>query len=172
MIPIFSTALRSRKRAAIIRYTALVAGALLSAACPGSSDSKSSTEPEGPSGVYLLKQVDAAAPPVTIHEGPWFDRVNTRFYNQLIMQVVDGTVELEEDGAYTLDFDLKYFADGTPGTTSVHREGDYQIHGEDIAFRYGSNPPGTFLGRLQGNVLTIPIDFMGKGVSNAYAFKR
>lgn len=67
-------------------------------------------------------------------------------------------------------FEFEYNADGTPGTTSFHRQGGYTVQGADITFRWGSNPPGTYLGRMQRGVVTIPLDFMGKGVSAAYAF--
>lgn len=167
-----AAALLSRSRAAFTQTAGILAFALLGAAC-GGGGGDSGTEPSnGPAGTYALRQVDDASLPAVIHQGPWLDRVNVRFYNKLIMQVVDGSIELYDDGTYSMTFDMEYNADGKPGTTSVDREGDYEVQGADIAFRWGSNPPGTFAGRLQGGVITIPLDFMGKGVSNAYAFRR
>ena len=166
-----TAAKRSWSRAVITRTAGLLAVALLTA-CPGGGGGDSGVEPSGPEGTYELRQVDAKSLPARIHQGPWLDRVNTRFYNTLIMDVVGGSIVMDGDAGYTLDFDLKYNADGTPGVTSVHRTGDYRIDGEDITFRYGSNPPGTFLGTIQNGVITIPLDFMGKGVDNAFAFRR
>jgi len=165
-----TAAKRSWSRAVITRTAGIIAVALLTA-CP-KSGGDSVTEPDdGPEGTYELRQVDAKTLPARIHQGPWLDRVNTRFYNTLIMDVVGGTMVMDEDG-YTLDFDFKYNADGQPGTTTFHRQGDYRIDGEDITFRWGSNPPGTFLGTIRNGVITIPFDFMGKGADNAFAFRR
>ena len=167
-----TAAVRSLSRAVITRTAAMVAAVALLTACPKSGD-KSVTEPNnGPEGSYELRQVDAKGLPARIHQGPWLDRVNTRFYNKLIMDVVGGAMVMEEDGSYSLDFQFEYNADGQPGTTTWNRHGSYTIDGEDVTFRWGSNPPGTFLGTIRNGVVTIPYDFMSKGVNNDFAFRR
>jgi hypothetical protein len=168
MHPIPSAAPRRRSGTAFRRAAGLLSLALLGA-CPKDSGTDPSN---GPAGSYELRQVDDGALPFTIHKGPWLDRVHTRFYNKFVMDVVEGDIELDEGGNYTLDLFFDYVADGTPGNTGVHHKGSYEIDGADITFRWGSNPPGTYLGRIQNGVITIPFDFMGKGVSIGYAFRR
>lgn len=164
------TALRTRTNTARAG-TWLAAVALAGAAACGGGDSATGAS-KSPTGAYALRQVDNESPPARVYHGPWFDPVNRRFYEQFMLDIVDGTVVLDGGGGYTIDFDYKVNADGKAGTGSIHNEGDYEVHGAEITFTHGSNPPSTFLGRIDGNVITIPLILLERGASHVYAFRR
>src|SRR5262245_9168850 len=99
------------RRAAPVPLATLVLAGTLASSTACSSDQ--STGPNGsPVGRYTLSQVDRASLPATIHRGPWFDAANNHFYNQLLLAVSAGTLELKADDHFSLSFDLEITADG------------------------------------------------------------
>ncbi|MFN8582253.1 MAG: hypothetical protein U0163_14925 [Gemmatimonadaceae bacterium] len=143
----------------------------LAALLTGCGGSDSGTGPSrGPAGSYALRQIDGTAPPVEIHHGPWFDATNHHFYNQFVLQVTDGVLELDGTANFSLQFNMQYVGDGQPGQTSLMVQGSYTINGASVQLL--PNQGGVIEARLQNNIVTIGIDFMKKGASLDYTFRR
>src|SRR5687768_3722599 len=87
-----------RVRRAVHRgITVLLVGATLAVtACAGDSSSTGPSTAK-PVGAYELRQVDGNAVPAKIYHGPYFDAATPHFYNQLIVEVTQGTIELDAD---------------------------------------------------------------------------
>ena len=160
--------LRGRRRISQALAATMLSAVLVGATACGSD---SGTGPaKGPEGVYPLQQVDGSAPPVEIHHGPYFDAPTHHFYNQLVMQVTSGTIELDDNANFSMEFEMEYVGDGEPGTTSLELEGSYTVNGSDIVFL--PNIGGSLPGRLQGKAITLSIDFMQKDSPLDYTFRR
>jgi hypothetical protein len=170
MKPYASTALRSWSRAVITRAALAVAASAGLLACSGDSATGPSTSKSA--GLYELQNVDQSAPPTIIHKGPWLDKVNTRFYNLMIMTVTGGTIEMEDDGWFHMSFDLDYNADGNRGTTALEIEGEWKQFGDKIDFipDFGTN--SAWSAEIRNGAIALPLDMMNKGVTNTYTFRR
>src|ERR1051325_321252 len=98
----------SSRRAAAALLTAVMAF--------GCSDSSTSPRSRGPQGTYTLRRVAQKGVPTEIHHGPWFDPAAHHFYNQLVVTVTGGAVELLANGSFAVWIEYDVVADGVPGT--------------------------------------------------------
>jgi hypothetical protein len=156
----------SARRIAALLFAVALAGAT---GCGGGADSPTAP-PEGDFDEYALHQVDGAAPPVQVHNGPFLDRTTTRFYNNLNLRVTGGEVHLHDDGAFYVGLDLSGVGDGEQVRTTSEFEADYKlIDGELILIAEGQK---VSIGTVQDGVVTIGFDLMGKGVINQFTFRR
>jgi hypothetical protein len=165
-----STALRTWSRAVITRAALVVAASAGLLACSG--DSSTGPGAGKSAGLYELQNVDQSAPPTIIHKGPWLDKVNTRFYNLMVMTVTGGTIEVEDDGWFYMTFNLDYNADGNRGTTSLEIEGEWKQFGDKIDLIPEGNPNAAWSAIIRNGAIALPLDMMNKGVTNTYTFRR
>jgi len=86
------------------------------------------------------------------------------------MQVTGGTIELDDNANFSMEFEMEYVGDGEPGTTSLQLEGSYTVNGSDILFM--PNIGGTLSGTLQGKAITLSIDFLQEDNPLDYTFRR
>lgn len=167
MLRVFSTAALKR---------AVTMGALAAiAAIPACSDSSSSTSPRNnnsdPRGTYALRTVDGKNVPQVINRSPFFDAVNTRFYNVYEVTVTDGGIELDELGNFYIWLDISVVGDGVAlGTKHSEVQGTYQLQGSQVIVSVNGIPPGPL--PIQNGEIDAPMDILGKGVTNAYVFRR
>jgi hypothetical protein len=170
MISTLSAAVRHARPPSIRRVTTLLLAGIFTAVA-GCGGSDSPTEPQnGPYGEYALRQVDGAAPPVQVHNGPWLDPVETRFYNNLNLRVTGGEVHLHDDGTFYISLDLSGVGDGEKVTTTSEIEAFYKlIEGELILIANGQK---VSIGTVEDGEVMIGLDLMGKGVVNQLTFRR
>jgi hypothetical protein len=139
------------------------------------SDSSSSTSPHNnnsdPRGTYALRTVDGKSVPQVINRSPFFDAVNTRFYNVYEVTVTDGGIELDELGNFYIWLDISVVGDGVAlGTKHSEVQGTYQLQGSQVIVSVNGIPPGPL--PIQNGEIDAPMDILGKGVTNAYVFRR
>ena len=156
---------RSFRRAALLLFAGMLTGAV------GCGGGDSPTEPRnGPYGEYALRQVDGAAPPVQVHNGPWLDPVETRFYNNLKLRVTGGEVHLHDDGTFYLALEMSGVGDGEQVANTIEYEAAFKlIDGELILIAEGQRVP---IGTVEDDEVTFGFDPMGKGVFNQLTFRR
>lgn len=147
----------------------ILAAALSTMACAGGDG----TGPDaGEAGNYSLRNIDLQPPPVTIHHGPWLDRVNVRFYNLYHVEITSGLIELDGDDRFVMTYNGRVVADGQEFATSLTTEGFYEVDGDEIWFTSDDATLGTAMGILQGRTITFAVDLMEKGVDNEFVFQR
>lgn len=156
---------RSMKRMVALLFAATLSGI---AGCGGGD---SATGPsKGPYGEYALREVDGAALPVQVHNGPFLDRVRTRFYNRLTLRVTGGEVHLHDDGNFYMSLNLSGDGDGEKVNTTSEFEAFYKaVNGELTVMLDGKM---VRIGTVEDGTVTVGLDLMNKGVFNQYTFER
>jgi hypothetical protein len=153
------------------KIAGVVLAVVLLGAGPCHSDSATGPAAGGPGGTYSLRTVGTNAPPVEIHHGPWFISTPTsHFYEQFVLQVTSGTIEMDNNANYRMVFNMSYVGDGVPGTTAVQTQGSYTIDGSQILFLPSTG--GTIQGQIQKGSIVLTIDFMQKQKPLDYTFRR
>jgi hypothetical protein len=165
MFPILSIA-------ALRRGMMLCAVAALAVAQACGSDSTSSTSPRNnnPTGEYALRTVDGKGLPYQISRSPFFDASSGHFYNEYDVTVTAGIIELDELGLIDLWIDFAVVGDGVPGTKHLVASGTYAVQGSQVIATFNGAGSGQL--PLQNGQIDIPMDVLGKGVTNHYDFKR
>jgi hypothetical protein len=169
--PVFAATTR---RAAIQRITTrLFATALL--AIGGCSSGGAADKTTGPTktvaGNYSLRTIDATQPPVEVYHGPYFDSVNKRFYNQMVLLVKSGAIELDATDHWTMTLDAQITADDVPSQQQIAVSGQYSIDGDQIVLAMdGQNVP--LSGTIMKGKISLTMDFGGNKRFRDYAFIR
>jgi hypothetical protein len=159
-----------RRAAPVPLATLVLAGTLATSTACGSDQP---TEPNGsPVGHYTLSQVDRASLPATIHRGPWFDAATNHFYNQLILAVTAGMLELKADDRFNLSFDLEITGDGQLSAATIDVNGTYERRSYGVLLTPDEQSFGVAAATFRSTALTMTIDFVGKGKINQYSFSR
>jgi hypothetical protein len=99
--------------------------------------------------------VDGNAIPAKIYHGPYFDAATPHFYNQLIVEVTQGTIELDEDGRFRIELGYRFNGDGQIAVSELEDEGDYQIQGGEIQFE--SDDGGQYSATLQDGTINLAL---------------
>ena len=132
----------------------VVAAAFAVTGCAG-SDSSTGPSTRTPAGAYELRQVDGNAIPAKIYHGPYFDAATPHFYNQLIVEVTQGTIELDADGRFRIELGYRFNGDGKIAVNALKDEGDYQVQGGEIQFE--SDDGGQYSATLQDGTIDLPL---------------
>jgi hypothetical protein len=162
------------RRATIQRVaTRLLATVVLTiAGCSSSGGADGATGPtKTPAGNYRLETIDATQPPVEVYHGPWFDSVNKRFYNQMVLLVNDGTITLDAAGRWSMTLGARVTLDGATSPQQIDVAGQYTIDGDQITLTMdGQN--GSLSGSITKGTISLTMDFGGNKRFKAYAFTR
>lgn len=155
------------------RHTALLVAATFAAmtACAG-GDSSTGPSSAKPAGVYELRLVDGNAVPAKIYHGPYFDASIPHFYNQLIAEVTQGTIELDADGRFRIELGYRFTGDGQTALSELEDEGEYQTQGGEIQFQ--SDEGYEYSATLQNGTIELSLpNTLKEGQPNVrYSFRR
>lgn len=159
------------RRASIQGLSALVLAATLTlGACGGDGGGSTGPKSNTPTGRYALRSIDGTLPG-EIYHGPWFDGVARRFYNQRVVVVDSGNVELSKDYTWSMVLYAKQTLDDAHSTGVFQFEGTYEIEGSGIAFMAtGAN--GATYGTIEGGAIGISLDIAGSERNRAYTFRK
>jgi len=160
---------RIHRVASLLLATAL----LVTIACGGNGGGDKTTGPttKTVAGNYNLRTIDENQLPVEVYHGPWFDAANTRFYNQRIVAVKSGVINLDDTDRWTMTLDVQETLDDftTQQTWSVM--GSYEIDGEDIVLS-AFDDAGELSGTIDKGKISLPMDVAGSDRIKAYSFAR
>ena len=162
MFRIFSSAARSCARL-LLPFTALATWAC-------SSDPNS---PKGGTvvGTYQLQQADDRSLPADIHRGPFYDYTQHHFYNQLIVTVTGGSIELDENGNLTATLDASITGDGQTWTKHNEGQATYTAKGSQItAYSADGQVIGMF--SVANGEIVQGVDPIGEGVMHQLLYRR
>jgi hypothetical protein len=142
--------------------SALVAAAFLGLSACGSD------APTGPSnkglvtGTYTLEEVDDEALPVAVHRGAYWDPDTGEFWNNYLVEVQGGYIEVREDETFYIALQLRVNADGQTAQGTLEMEGEWDEVKDEVILRiHAPFEAITSLGR-EGNKLHTDLD-MGFG---------
>jgi hypothetical protein len=146
------------------RSALLVAAILGLPACSGGGP----TEPKQSgkvTGTYVLEAADHEELPAAIHRGAYLDPETGIFFNNYIVEMKDGYIELRENETFFLSFELHISADGQVGEGTVDFEGEWDEVQDGIVLRIQWPIVATIkLGRRDdGPGLHTDLDLLGLG---------
>ena len=155
--------------APLLLAVALLAGV----ACGGNGGGDKTTGPATTTveGNYNLRTVDGNRLPVEVYHGPWLDPVNTRFYNQMILVVKNGVINLDETDRWAMTLDVQMTLDAVTTQQTLAVMGTYEIDGDDIllsAFDGDTELSGT----IRKGTISLTMDVGGSKRDKAYSFTR
>lgn len=138
------------------------------------SDGGGTTGPSGGkvTGTYVLEYVDDDEPPVAVHRGPWLDPATGVFYNNFVLQVTAGYLELRENESFYLALQIRIDGDGRVVETMMELEGEWDEVKDQIVLRVQFPLIGTQILERDGSWLTTDMDFLGLGEMTELDFKR
>ena len=165
----FARAARIHRVASLLLATAL----LVTIACGGNGGGDKTTGPTTTTveGNYNLRTIDENQLPVEVYHGPWFDPVNTRFYNQRIVVVKRGVINLDDTDRWAMTFDVQVTLDDFTTQQTVSVTGTYEIDGEDIVFSTFDDD-GELSGTIKKGKIALAMDLAGSDRDKAYSFAR
>jgi len=171
----------SQRRAAFVRparihrvASLLLATALLvTIACGGNGGGDKATGPATKTvdGDYNLRTIDENQLPVEVYHGPWLDPVNTRFYNQRIVVVKSGVINLDATDGWAMKLGVQVTLDDVTTQQTWSVAGSYEIDGEDIVLS-ASDDGGEASGTISKGTISLTMDLAGSDRVKAYSFKR
>jgi len=177
----YTTSAAPRARRAVIQKlaTLIVSAAFVTiTACGGDSPTAPNEEnptPKpntNPTGTYVLRTVDGDKLPVEVYHGPYFDAPNQRFYNQYVVQVTDGEIELLKGNTWRITLNFKYTADGKPGGGSFTSNGSYEIDGGNIALNGADEGMPGFEGTFSRGAIGLDLEYGNNKRVLTYSFQK
>jgi len=136
------------------------------------SDSSTSPEQADPRGMYELEAINDVSIPSKAYHGPYFDPVTTRFYNQQIVMVNRGSINLLTNGNWAITMDLTITRDGVVSTKAYYADGTYQIAGDELTLTTRNGSTGAAVGTIGDGTLSLTLDILGAKTTRTYDFGR
>lgn len=165
------------ERPAFIRSAAsllLALGLLATIACGSNGGGDKTTGPTPTASVegnYNLRNVDGNRPPVEVYHGPWFDGVNRRFYNQRILVVKNGVINLDDTDRWAMTLDVQVTLDAVTTQQTLAIMGSYEIEGDQIVFS-SFDDDLELAGTIKKGTISLSMDVGGSEREKAYSFTR
>jgi hypothetical protein len=155
---------RSRRLTKIAALAVTVVA--VAAACGGDS----STSPTiNPAGVYTLERVEQTSVPVQVYRGPYYHQNDARMYQEFIVTITGGTLQLDAAGTYHTTLNYRAMKDGVEEVSSIRAWGTYTVRGSEISL-VRDNGVDTGDGTVATGSVTLALDVVDKGATKAYMF--
>lgn len=138
----------------------------------GCGSGSPTTAPNGGkvTGTYTLEYVEDEELPVAIHRGAWLDPATGIFYNNFIVEITNGYMELRENETFYLALQVRIQADGQEARTTLQFEGEWDEVKDQIVLRVAGG--GMQVLDRDGSWLTTNVDIVGTGDVVELDFKR
>ena len=167
-----TTPTRRRPWVALIVIAAAWIAIAISLGCAPNSDSSTAPDEVDPRGMYDLKAINAVMIPSKAYHGPYFDPATSRFYNQQIVMVNRGSINLLKNGNWSITMDLTITRDGVVTTKAYYADGTYQINGDELDLTTRTGSTGAAIGIVGDGYLSLTLDLLGAKTTRQYDFGR
>ena len=136
--------------------------------CGGDSTNAPSTPLAG---VYSLEKVARVAVPVQVYEGPFYHADDQRSYDEFIVIMTSGFLELTTEGSYRTTLNYRAVKDGVEEIGSLRAWGVYTVANDEL-FLQRDNGVDFGAGTVKSGTVTLSFDVVGKGAPKPYTFVR
>ena len=164
----------ARPRPAFIRPVVsrlLTLGLLATIACGGNGGDKATGPTATVEGHYNLRNVDGNQLPVEVYHGPWFDGVKKRFYNQRIVVVKSGVINLDDTDGWAMTLDVQVTLDAVTTQQTWAIMGSYEIDGDEILLS-SYDVDAELVGTIRKGTISLSMDPAGSEREKSYSFTR
>jgi len=124
----------------------------------------------GASGTYTLRAIDRKSLPYEIHHGPFFDAAHTHFYNQLIVKITKGAIELGPLGDCAVWLDYTLNEDGQVSTKHIETDGSWKMVGNLVTVYVNNTATAQFT--VQNGQVVENADVIPDGTMHEYTFQK
>ena len=172
MTHIHTTPTRRRPWVALIVIASAWIAIAMALGCAPNSDPAAGPDQVDPRGMYELEAINDVTIPSKAYHGPYFDPVTTRFYNQQIVMVNRGSINLLTNGNWAITMDLTITRDGVVTTKAYYADGTYEIVGNELRLTTRTGTTGTAIGSIGDGTLSLTLDLLGAKTTRQYDFGR
>ena len=123
-------------------------------------------------GTWVLESVDDADPPVAVHRGPWLDPNSGIFFNNYVVRVTGGYIEIRENETFYMALQIRIDADGQTVDGNLELEGEWDLVDDEVVLRIQLPFAGTQLLEHREGQLHTDIDFLGFGETAHLDFRK
>jgi hypothetical protein len=159
------------RRATIEKITICLVAILTTGAMACGGKDASTAPSTGIAGTYTLQRIDGAALPTEVFNGSASDDATGKFYEEFILTVKGGTLELDTEGNYRTTYDYKLVLDGVAANRTLRAQGTYKVNGDQICL-LRDNGVDTGGGTIQGRQVTLELTLMGGRPNQDYVYRK
>ena len=152
--------------------TAVFAVALLGISACGSDGPTSPNSGGKVVGTWVLESVDDEEPPVAVHRGAYLDPATGIFFNNYVLRVTSGYIEIRENETFYMSVLIRIEADGQTAEGNIELEGEWDLVDDEIVLRVQFPVVGTMTMEREDGMLHTDIDFLGTGEEAHLHFSR
>jgi hypothetical protein len=161
-----------QKRRVTRMVTAFTAAVLVTgaAACGGGSDG--TTAPRvSYAGLYTLRQIARVAPPTKIYDGGATDDSTGTWYDQFVVTINSGTLDLDDQGHYHITFEYTLVHNGVSENRTQRAQGTYHVEGTQIVLIRDTGVDGAE-GTVSAGAITVEMTLMRNTPTVPYTFQK
>ena len=142
------------------------------AGASGCGSGSPTTAPNGGTvtGTYTLEYVEDEELPGAIHRGAWLDPATGIFYNNFVVELTNGYIELRENETFYMALQVRIQADGQEAVTMLEFDGEWDQVKDQVILRIPGAGMQVF--DRDGSWLTTNVDIVGTGDVVELDFKR
>ncbi len=172
MLDLLKAALALAPKARTAMFAGMSAMLLTVSACGSDSPTAPSGNSGKVTGTWVLETVDDEEPPVAVHRGPWLDPQTGVFYNNLVLRVTAGYVEIRENESFYMALFYRVEGDGQVADGTLEYEGEWDLVGNEVVLRVQWPIVGSQVLLRDDGRLHTDVDFMGNGEEAHLHFKK
>jgi len=151
---------------------ALLAAAFLGVSACGSDGPTSPNSSGKVTGTWILDDIDEEDLPVAVHRGPYLDPNTGAFFNNYVLRISSGYLEIRENETFYLVFQIRIEADGQTAGGSMELEGEWDLVDDEVVLRVQVPFAGMQMLEREDGMLHTDIDFLGLGEEAHLHFRR
>ena len=114
-------------------------------------------------GTWVLEDIDDEELPVAVHRGPYLDPNTGIFFNNYVLRISSGYLEIRENETFYLVFQFRIEADGQMAGGNMELEGEWDFVGDEVVLRVQIPFAGMQTLEREDGMLHTDIDFLGLG---------